>query len=83
VVTGRVVDGLVAIVLVCLVVGLPPPDPWPLVGIPEIAGQGGSFSVRTWISPPSRVIVVVTGKIVRLAIGVIVLVPSLDVMLTL
>jgi hypothetical protein len=73
-VVGFVV-GFVVVVLV-LVVGLLP-------GIPEIAGQGGSVRVRTWVSPPWRVMVVVTGTIVTLAIGVIVLVPSLDVMLTL
>jgi CBS domain containing-hemolysin-like protein len=69
------VVGFVVIVLV-LVVGLLP-------GIPKIAGQGGSVRVRTWVSPPWRVMVVVTGTIVTLAMGVIVLVPSLDVMLTL
>jgi hypothetical protein len=85
VVASRVLGGFVGLVAIVFVrvVGLLPPVPWPPVGIPDIAGQGGSVSVRTWVSPPWRVMVVVTGTIVTLAIGVIVLVPSLDVMLTL
>lgn len=80
--TGAFV-GFVVIELVLVVVDLPPLVPWPPVGIPEIAGQGGSVSVRTWVSPPRSVIVVITATMVTLAIGVIVLVPSFDVMLTL
>lgn len=75
-VVTRVFGGLVAMgVLPPVLVGLSSPDPWPPVGIPEIAGQGGSVSVRTWVSPPSRVMVVVMGIIVRLAMGVIFVVP--------
>jgi hypothetical protein len=35
-----------------------------------MAGQGGSSSVLTWVSPAGSVIVVVTGRIERLTKGV-------------
>jgi hypothetical protein len=35
-----------------------------------MAGQGGSTIVRTWVAPPDRVSVVVTGWMLMLAVGV-------------